>query len=151
MVLAGLLLPVVAGVRLEAQQTVCISNFHQIMMAMQMYRQDYDLPDSEPLPQFIKKALMPKYVSNERVFRCPLDPEWESRVGLVTLSYALPVVDAEWWPGVVARRGEDSPVIFDQWHAFPCFTPFCGGTVIVGRLSGTVVKTRKPVRDSRDL
>ena len=41
-ILAAILFPVFAQARAKARQTACISNQHQIALALPMYRQDYD-------------------------------------------------------------------------------------------------------------
>jgi prepilin-type N-terminal cleavage/methylation domain-containing protein len=51
-VLAGVLLPVIGGIRAESRSMACMSNLRQIYLAVETYRQRADsrLPYAEPLP-----------------------------------------------------------------------------------------------------
>jgi type II secretory pathway pseudopilin PulG len=53
-ILAAMLFPVFARAREKARQTSCISNHHQIGLAIAMYRQDYD--DVNPRYRFCPDA-----------------------------------------------------------------------------------------------
>jgi prepilin-type N-terminal cleavage/methylation domain-containing protein len=83
-ILAGLLLPALIGARRRAQSTACLSNLHQIGIALDLYVRDYNdrlpicawpLPSQDtnvpPLPP-ITSALRP-YLGPKQVFRCPAD------------------------------------------------------------------------------
>jgi prepilin-type N-terminal cleavage/methylation domain-containing protein len=67
-VLAAILLPVFAAARSNARRTACISNLHQIGLALSMYRQDY-----EDLPPHLS-VLVPDYVTDASILVCPNDP-----------------------------------------------------------------------------
>ena len=67
-VLAAILFPVFAAARRSARQSACVSNLHQIGLALQMYRQDY-----EGLPLHLS-AVNAGYVRDPRLFICPSDP-----------------------------------------------------------------------------
>jgi hypothetical protein len=82
--LAGLLLPSLSGAKRRAQSAACVSNLHQLGLALNLYVGDNDnhlpvcawpLPslgtNQPPLPS-ITNALMP-YVKSREVFRCPAD------------------------------------------------------------------------------
>ncbi len=82
-ILAAILFPVFARAREKARQSSCLSNVKQIMLAVQMYVQDYDelLPEGtsyweSPWAPGVADAgpwyalLMP-YIKNEQVLVCP--------------------------------------------------------------------------------
>lgn len=82
--LAGLLLPSLSGARRRAQSAACVSNLHQLGLALNLYVEDnenhlpvcaWPLPsqgtNQPPLPS-ITNALMP-YVKSRDLFRCPAD------------------------------------------------------------------------------
>jgi len=91
-ILAAILFPVFAQVREKARQSSCISNEKQILLAINMYTQDYDEhfplfctyeavkyqggPNVVANPQ--KSSLWNQninpYVKNQQVFLCPDDP-----------------------------------------------------------------------------
>ena len=66
-ILAAILFPVFSRVRKQARRTACVSNLHQIGLAMAMYRQD-----AEGLPQHLSE-ISPAYLSSSAVFVCPSD------------------------------------------------------------------------------
>ena len=93
--LAAILFPAFAAVRRSARQVVCISNEHQIGMAIRMYSQDYDdiypwavdpsdkytpqiwgpFPDFQdeiPFMPLLQDALQP-YIKSLQLFHCPAD------------------------------------------------------------------------------
>lgn len=76
-VLIAIALPVFSRAREKARQTSCMSNLHQLAMAVRMYRMDmmhypgyYDPITGEGG----LNALYPAYVPDRRVFVCPDDP-----------------------------------------------------------------------------
>lgn len=94
-ILAAILFPTFARAKAAAKQASCLSNLHQIGLAMDMYTSDYDdlYPHAvdcsdkydpniwAPYPQFqqqiafmplIHEALMP-YSKNKLIFKCPSD------------------------------------------------------------------------------
>jgi prepilin-type N-terminal cleavage/methylation domain-containing protein len=90
-ILAAILFPVFAQAREKARQATCVSNIKQIMMAIQMYGQDWDSrmpialmntvcaaaglhenPDGSIWMPFLWEALGP-YTKSEYAFLCPSD------------------------------------------------------------------------------
>ncbi len=71
-VLFGMLLPSVLRAAGKSQGTVCISNMRQIHEALMMYAADHD----DQFPWWWRKQLTAerKYVSDPRIWVCPLDP-----------------------------------------------------------------------------
>jgi len=67
-ILAAILFPVFAAARENARRTTCLSNLHQLGLALGMYRQDF-----EDLPPHLS-TLYPVYVTDARLFLCPDDP-----------------------------------------------------------------------------
>ncbi len=82
-ILAAILFPVFARAREKARQTSCLSNVKQLMLAFQMYCQDYDertpryagyRPPDEVIPPggydywFV---LLQPYTKNPQIFSCP--------------------------------------------------------------------------------
>lgn len=68
-ILAAILFPVFAAAKKKSKQSACISNLRQIGAALQIYRQEND----ERLPRYLS-SLYPGFVSDKRLFVCPLDP-----------------------------------------------------------------------------
>ncbi len=79
-ILAGLLLPVLGRGKRSAHSVACLSNLHQIGLALELYIQDNDhrLPTCAQLPSLnsnlppITTVLAP-YLQAKPVFRCPAD------------------------------------------------------------------------------
>ena len=89
-VLAALLVPALQQAVARARQTTCVSNLHQIGIGVHGYAVDHDgrVPPMNPsgpapytgsidnvfegIPRGIG-LLLPDYIANERVFRCPED------------------------------------------------------------------------------
>jgi len=79
-VLVAILFPVFASVREQARQTQCISNLHQLGIALKSYRTDHGrYPFAPYYDTDIGKyqggfsALFPDYVDDRSVFICPND------------------------------------------------------------------------------
>jgi len=83
--LAGLLLPALSGVKESGRSTACLSNLHQIGLALQLYTQDNKnhLPFmSDLFPGTTNKYPGPEqvlgpYLGNLKVLHCPSD-KWPS-------------------------------------------------------------------------
>jgi prepilin-type N-terminal cleavage/methylation domain-containing protein len=79
-VLAGLLLPVLSRGKRAAHSTACLSNLHQLGLALQMYLDEHEerLPSCAQLPSAgtnlppITTVLAP-YLHAKPVFQCPAD------------------------------------------------------------------------------
>lgn len=92
-VLAGLLLPAVAGARRRGQQAVCLSNLHQLGLAVTMYANDYGKTppawvNSTSRWMDLAKPYVPK---NSGVYLCPSDPKriplpWDPTI---TMGYGI--------------------------------------------------------------
>lgn len=78
-VLAGLLLPALGRGKRNAYSAVCLSNLHQIGLALDMYVHDNNnhLPSCAPLPNLGTNPpltmVLSNYTSAAEVFRCPDD------------------------------------------------------------------------------
>lgn len=84
-ILAGILFPVFATVRRKANQTSCMSNLHQIGVALKLYKDEHNGAYPEALYGFTTPAgnnqpaqtvmgLYPQYLNNQQIFRCPMSP-----------------------------------------------------------------------------
>jgi type II secretory pathway pseudopilin PulG len=67
-VLAGLVLPALSKARQSAQRANCVSNLKQFSLALEIYRQDYELA----WPPWLSN-LYPAYVSAKEIYVCPAD------------------------------------------------------------------------------
>ncbi len=88
-ILAALLFPVFGSAREKARAASCLSNYHQIGIAIQMYAQDAD--DKTPANGGSFEGLIEDsapYIHTDKVFACPddFDREEEARAG----SYRVP-------------------------------------------------------------
>jgi prepilin-type N-terminal cleavage/methylation domain-containing protein/prepilin-type processing-associated H-X9-DG protein len=78
-ILAAILFPVFSRAREKARQTACLSNVKQLVLASDMYCQDYDetlIPSAQGRPgppptAYIWPAYLKPYVKNEGIFVCP--------------------------------------------------------------------------------
>ncbi|MFN8140687.1 MAG: type II secretion system protein [Fimbriimonadales bacterium] len=70
MILAAILAPVIVGAKRKAHESATLSNFRQIGIAVQLYRNSFD----ELLPHHLSD-LYPDYVAEASLFVCPLDPK----------------------------------------------------------------------------
>jgi prepilin-type N-terminal cleavage/methylation domain-containing protein len=75
-VLAGLMLPALAGARESTRRAACSSNLHQLSIALNLYAQAHR--DWFPVEEIcgnpqsaVKAALFPHYVRTREVFYCP--------------------------------------------------------------------------------
>jgi len=135
--LTALLFPAFAQVRERARETTCLSNLHQIGMAIQMYRQDYGggepvavptraqlgLP-AEPsdLLSYLKGGKQVFLCADESlppgIFQTPVD-----RSGMpISYMWCLGAEDGltrDGFPGFarqVSLRGSDTPLVIDAFH-----------------------------------
>lgn len=72
-VLAAMLLPALGSAREKARRSKCLSNLHQIALAVQMYVNDHDgrMPFLEWNTQFMQLGLLQPHVANFNFYRCP--------------------------------------------------------------------------------
>lgn len=97
-ILAAILFPVFARAREKARQSSCSSNVKQIVLAVQMYIQDYDetLPlaimGTPPAIWTISETLNP-YIMNQQVWDCPSKQNSVNlaALGKTSVSYAVDV------------------------------------------------------------
>lgn len=79
-ILASLLLPALGRAKRSAHATACLSNLHQIGLALQLYVEDNDhrlpycamIPSANTNLQPISRTLAP-YLGPRQVFKCPAD------------------------------------------------------------------------------
>jgi prepilin-type N-terminal cleavage/methylation domain-containing protein len=128
-ILAAVLLPVFAFARGDARRSACISNLHQIGLALEIYRQDFD-----DLPPHLS-AIAPTYVTDPAIFVCPNDPTRGLFAGTIRIegNLYLPsgvsydfipqwttALGLGWWqPGPPYGPGEWddlTPVVACHWH-----------------------------------
>ncbi len=79
-VLAAVLFPVFSRGRAKARVSSCLSNVKQVVLAMQMYADDYDghLPNAWTWTED-----MAAYLNNEEILQCPLAPMEPSSYAMV--------------------------------------------------------------------
>lgn len=128
--LAAIAFPVFARARENARRSACVSNLHQIGLAIALYRADYDgidpvkgrrLSHSEMgLPYHTGiEVLKRDYIRSKEVLFCPSFAE--SRTGLGS-SYWWAVTNSEYltpdtdWEGAAAARGPDYPLMICGSH-----------------------------------
>ena len=77
--LAAILFPVFAQARKTATKQQCLSNLHQVGMALQLYARDYD--GHLPPAHNDLRPLLTQYADSESILRCPEDPATQRRPG----------------------------------------------------------------------
>ena len=90
-ILSALLFPVVTKATERARESSCISQLHQIGIAVQMYQEDHG---GRPLRL---DALWPQYVSDKKLFVCP-DDVWVNKGGWAWSAWGRYTTPPEKWP-----------------------------------------------------
>jgi len=72
--LVGILMPVVTGVRKHSQLVKCASNLRQIGQGLEMYNQTVKALPDVPTPTGLSQALIEIRAATEPLFHCPSDP-----------------------------------------------------------------------------
>ena len=94
-VLIGLLLPATQKARQAANRAQCLSNLHEVGIALHMYRDEHsgrfpvasELPTLTPGTPTLFQAIQPYVEGNQKVFQCPND---QTRFDTQGLSYEYP-------------------------------------------------------------
>ena len=155
-ILIALVFPVFGPVKAKSRETVCMSNLHQIGIALATYVSDYEGIDpvagatqttaSLGLP-FPPGPFFKQYVKNDDVRKCP-----SYHGGGEPLSgYMYPFFSSEDYPGAVSISGAMCPaVICDQHNARLDFSQaphWETKKVLFLRLNQQVTSKTVPVRD----
>ncbi len=162
MVLAGIVFAALAPVREKGRQAVCTSNLKQIGQAIAIYRADWGgkdpddgisrywelgLPLSPKAPYLDKQGRIRTVwlLGTPEIWRCPNFLPFSPKVSAYA-GYGYAVWDERLLPHLpsfsrlVAERGEDYPLVFDQNHnSHDASSP---RLVIVLRLGGHVQARR---------
>ncbi|MHB1001970.1 MAG: prepilin-type N-terminal cleavage/methylation domain-containing protein [Armatimonadota bacterium] len=93
-ILASILLPVFATAREKGRQTVCLSNMHQIGMAIAM--QSIDIDGQYPGAGWVQAS--ESYLKNKSIYTCPSDPNRRT----IGLSYELNVWLMDQTEGIIS-------------------------------------------------
>jgi prepilin-type N-terminal cleavage/methylation domain-containing protein len=145
--LAAIIFPVFGRVREAGRRTMCVSNLHQIGLAVQMYERDYN----RRLPPRLS-AISPQYLSDARILLCPDDKmrgafpgneRMEANLflpGGVSYEYIPNWVKAHelGWYGAPPRYGSGkwddlTPLCGCLWHWARYFDPAASGNTSTAR------------------
>lgn len=154
-ILAALLFPALSTARRDAQMAGCTSNLHQIGLALQMYKRDWNalplVPPHAPNPNAGPSlkgpdSLYPHYLSDTGVYHCPAS--WRPSRGPAIYEdyFYLGSVYFEDVPEIAAlvERPPNSTVLFCPQHTSKNW-PFLGeGTVLALRMDGSVQRVPAP-------
>jgi type II secretory pathway pseudopilin PulG len=150
--LGGIIFAAMGPAREKARRAVCMSNLHQIGIAITLYRNDTDGADVTDGPQTAAELGLPPhplrllpYLRSPQVLRCP-DEDWDAVApgvkAVYTTSYVWNMVDGAGRPvfkDQVAARGENVPIAFCLHHDPKPIPPNEGNAFFtLLRLSGRV-------------
>ena len=160
--LAALLFPVFAKARERARQTVCVSNLHQIGLAIQMYQNDNSgaLPlhffdaSALPIPEQADQDLLLSNAHDPNIYHCPNEtqPPPAPRSGLLRLDYSYRVYnmmsydDTHGLPDAIIKPEPSSVLVYDSNHgsndeAGQLYNGYAKGvTYIVLKADGSVTR-----------
>ena len=163
-ILAAILFATIGSVRRRAHLANCMSNMRQIGMALTMYKDDTGEMDAPHI-----STTYPVFVSNAKIFHCPLDPfkgqfPGNARVegnlyfpGGVSYGY-IPrwerAVALGWWakngpPFGFGKYGGITPLVECHWHWASRFDPVKdydelpkegGGQALILELDNAVIR-----------
>jgi len=103
-ILAALLLPTLSAAKERGRRTACVNNLRQVNLAIRLYAEDNAdslpvLPDPDPYPNGVGayyKQLVKGYLGltgpaspSEKVFICPSDPTFHTRIQHAFTSYTF--------------------------------------------------------------
>lgn len=128
--LAAILYSSLAPARERASQTRCMSNFHQIHLALQMYRQDCggeDPPAALTVPELglpVQLGAFVRHVGNPEIFQCRsvYYPVPRKMWPLIHYNVAFsqgensPSASLPQFSQMVAKRGMDTVLFIDHHH-----------------------------------
>jgi hypothetical protein len=129
----ALLLPACVRARNRAHETRCLEQLRSVSFALRMYSQDYHGQFPPEFPGL--RALTPRYLHDDDVYRCPTTRDWELRWGPALKPEPPGSVDYAYHPGLAI---DDRPQEAVAWDSAPRHHD--RGNVLT--LSGAV----KPVR-----
>ena len=124
--LAGLLVPAVQQARMAANRAQCLSQLHNIGLAMRMYLDTHSeifpfaaqMPSLTPEKPSLTKALGDFIENNEGVFRCPVDQEYFPKER-ISYEYPARLAGRTYLEVVRGRPSQDVILLYD-------FDPFHG-------------------------
>jgi prepilin-type N-terminal cleavage/methylation domain-containing protein len=125
--IAAIAFPVLARVRENGRRATCISNLHQIGLALKMYRDDWDGHEARygvrlshsDLGLPYNQLALEDYVKDKNIFWCPSDQRdrrlWNSSyvTNYLCSEQTMPQID---WEEFAALRGPDFPVVMCYSH-----------------------------------
>ncbi len=146
-VLAGILFPVVAGVRRRSKQTVCISNLHQCSVAIKLYMDDNET--NVPPDDTMTRQLMEKVPTC-----CPNDTEWSKGctqqfglpfIGSYAYTRSIPVWKDAPYQDVSAYYNNTKMVwMVDIFHGSQIPAPYYAGKETIMQYAERVTKSNQP-------
>ncbi len=127
--LAAILFPVFASARAKGRDATCLSNLHQIGLALQAYGTDWgerfplanNRPSTDGPPGL--PTVLGTYVRNSRIFRCPSDFDgyWQAEgtsydyaLGMLNVGMPVQRMDKPW--GMNNSRTPILSDFSDNWH-----------------------------------
>jgi prepilin-type N-terminal cleavage/methylation domain-containing protein len=165
--IAAIAFPVLARVRENGRRATCISNLHQIGLALKMYRDDWDghearygvrLSHSDLGLPYHEEGLVP-YIKDQGIMYCPSDTRdrriwWSTYFTNYALSeFDVPSID---WEALAASRGPDYPVVFCFSHNGPEYPAQARNSwehliCIILRIDGRVTVVKYPAHQGPDI
>lgn len=135
-ILASILFPVFARAREKARQSACLSNVKQILLALDMYAQDYDetypqgFTPNEESPNW--RDFVQPYIKNNQVWICP--SQKKDRPASYGLTYAIHRKSMGYWddPSCVVAVAENVGYQEKYWGVLPlsCDPDTCSNAYI---------------------